>query len=185
MSLHSEPPKQLDRKFFYQARKFSFEANLLKLPNGSEGVYSCVRHPGGAMVIPVTQDGKLVLVRQYRFALSGRLLEFPAGTVEVGEDPALTVRREIEEETGYRGHRWTHLGDFPLCPGYSDEIIYTYLAQDLEKLEMPPAQDEDEDIEVVLMSPQDLESAILAGEPVDAKTMAGLILAKPHLHDLK
>ena len=181
MSLHSEPPEQLDPQFFYQARKFSFEANLLKLPNGSEGIYSCVRHPGGAMVIPLTQDGQLVLVKQYRFALSGRLLEFPAGTVEVDEDPALTVRREIEEETGYRAHQWQHLGDFPLCPGYSDEIIYTYLAQDLEKLETPPAQDDDEDIEVVLMSPQELEVTILAGEPVDAKTIAGLVLARKYL----
>ena len=184
MSLHSEKPQLLQSEFFYRSRKFSFEANRLKLPNGAEGVYSCVRHPGGAMVIPLTDDGRLVLVRQYRFVLNGRLLEFPAGTVEIGEEPALTVRREIEEETGYRAHQWDHLGDFPLAPGYSDEVIYTYLARDLEKLETPPAQDEDEDIEVVLMTPTELEAAILAGEPVDAKTIAGFVLAKKVFEEL-
>ena len=137
------------------------------------------------MVIPITDDGKLVLVRQYRFVLNGRLLEFPAGTVEVEEGPEATVKREIEEETGYRAHRWEHLGDFPLAPGYSDEIIYTYLAQDLEKLKDPPAQDEDEDIEVVLMTPEELEAAIMAGEPVDAKTIAGFVLAKRYFEQLK
>ena len=181
MTLQSEPPKTLDQKFFYKARKFSFEANLLQLPNGSEGVYSCVRHPGGAMIVPITDEGKLVLVKQYRFVLAGRLRDFPAGTVEVGEDPALTVRRELEEETGYRGHQWEHLGNFPLAPGYSDEIIYAYLARNLEKLETPPAQDEDEDIEVILMTPAELEAAILAGEPVDGKTIAGLVLANKYL----
>ncbi|MEM9135824.1 MAG: NUDIX hydrolase [Cyanobacteria bacterium P01_F01_bin.42] len=180
MSLNSERPQLIKTKFFYDARKFSFEASQMKLPNGAEGVYACVRHPGGAMVIPMTADGKLVLVRQYRFVLNGRLLEFPAGTVEVDEGPERTVKREIEEETGYRAHQWQHLGNFPLAPGYSDEIIYTYLARDLEKLDTPPAQDEDEDIEVVLMTPGELESAILAGEPIDAKTIAGFILARKY-----
>ncbi|MCM1982431.1 NUDIX hydrolase [Lyngbya confervoides] len=181
MSIYGEPPELLEQAFYYRARKFSFEANRLRLPNQSEGLWACVRHPGGAMVVPITASGELVLVKQYRFALAGRILEFPAGTLEVGEDPAVTVQRELEEETGYRGHRWTPLGTFPLAPGYSDELIYAYLATDLEPLDHPPAQDEDEDIEVVLMSPQALEQAILAGEPLDAKTMAGFTLARPYL----
>jgi ADP-ribose pyrophosphatase len=101
--------------------------------------------------------------------------------VEPGEDPAETIRREIEEETGYRAHEWRSLGKFFLAPGYSDEVIYAYLAQGLEKLEVPPKQDEDEDIEVVLMSPQELEAAILGGEAVDAKTIASFMLARPFL----
>ena len=129
----------------------------------------------------MTSDGKLVLVRQYRFAVEGRTLEFPAGTIDDHEDPADTVKREIEEETGYRAHKWQKLGQFILAPGYSDEIIYAFLAQDLEKLETPPAQDEDEDIEIVLMTPQELEQAILEGEPVDSKSISSLLLAKPFL----
>ncbi|BAI92453.1 MULTISPECIES: NUDIX hydrolase [Oscillatoriales] len=177
----SEPPEILDQQLFYRGRKFNFDVHRLRLPNGAIGQWECVRHPGGALVIPVTPEGKLVLVRQYRFAVEGRTLEFPAGTVEANEDPAETVRREIEEETGYRASKWRKLGQFILAPGYSDEIIYAFLAEDLEKLETPPPQDEDEDIDTVLMTPQELEEAILQGEPVDAKSMASFMLAKPFL----
>ncbi|NEO30156.1 MAG: NUDIX hydrolase [Symploca sp. SIO3C6] len=176
-----EPPQRLKQRLFYQGRRFSFEVNTLRLPNKSEGDWECVRHPGGALAIPVTPEGQLVLTRQYRFALQGRILEFPAGTVESHETPEETIKREIEEETGYRAHKWQKLGEFPLAPGYSDEFIYAFLAQDLEKLENPPQQDADEDIETVLMTPQELEEAILAGEPVDAKSICSLFLARQFL----
>lgn len=181
MSLPDEPPQFLAPKLFYHSRKFGFEVNQLRLPNGAVGEWACIRHPGGALAVPVTADGQLVLVRQYRFALQGRLLEFPAGTLEPDEEPAVTIAREIAEETGYIAHRWQRLGEFVLAPGYSDEIIYAFLAQDLEKLDQPPAQDEDEDIETVLMTPQQLEAAILAGEPVDAKSICSFFLARPFL----
>ncbi|MBW4574388.1 MAG: NUDIX hydrolase [Aphanothece sp. CMT-3BRIN-NPC111] len=182
MPLGYEPPQLLKRRLFYQGRKFSFDVNRLRLPNGAEGDWECIRHPGGALAVPVTPEGKLVLLRQYRFATQGRLLEFPAGTLEPGEDPAKTIEREIEEETGYRAHKWQKLGEFFLAPGYSDEIIYAFLAQDLERLKTPPAQDDDEDMEIVLMTPHELEQAILAGEPVDAKSISSFFLAKPFLN---
>ncbi|NEO40390.1 MAG: NUDIX hydrolase [Moorea sp. SIOASIH] len=178
-----EPPELLKKHLFFQGRRFSFEVNNLRLPNQSEGQWECIRHPGGSLAVPVTPDGKLVLVRQYRFAVSGRLLEFPAGTVESHENPAETIKREIEEETGYRAHSWKSLGKFPLAPGYSDEYIYAFLAQDLEKLEAPPKQDDDEDIEVVLMTPKELEQAILEGEPVDAKSISSFFMARPFLNE--
>lgn len=178
-----EPPQLLKKHLFFQGRRFSFEVNSLRLPNQSEGQWECIRHPGGSLAVPVTPDGKLVLVRQYRFAVSGRLLEFPAGTVESHENPAETIKREIEEETGYRAHSWKYLGKFPLAPGYSDEYIYAFLAEDLDKLEAPPKQDDDEDIEVVLMTPKELEQAILDGEPVDAKSISSFFMARPFLND--
>ncbi len=182
MASGQEPPQLLKQRLFYQGRKFNFEVNSLRLPNKSEGDWECIRHPGGALAVPVTPDGKLVLLRQYRFAIQGRLLEFPAGTLEVHEDPAETIKREIEEETGYRAHKWQKLGEFALAPGYSDEFIYAFLAQDLEKLAEPPSQDADEDMETVLMTPQELEAAILAGEPVDAKSISSFFLARPFLN---
>ncbi|HIK32757.1 MAG TPA: NUDIX hydrolase [Oscillatoriales cyanobacterium M59_W2019_021] len=181
MSPGQEPPQILKQRLFYQGRKFSFDVNRLRLPNGAEGNWECIRHPGGALAVPITPEGKLVLVRQYRFAVQGRILEFPAGTVEPHEDPAETVKREIEEETGYRAHRWQKLGQFFLAPGYSDEVIYVFLARDLEKLETPQNLDEDEDIETVLMTPQELEAAIVNGEPVDAKSISSLVLVRPFL----
>ncbi|MEO1179668.1 MAG: NUDIX hydrolase [Cyanobacteria bacterium J06636_28] len=177
-----EPPQLLKKYLFYAGRKFDFEVNRLRLPNKVEGQWECIRHPGGAMAIPVTPDGKLVLVRQYRFAVKGRLLEFPAGTIEVGEDAFTTIQREIEEETGYSAKEWKNLGKFPLAPGYSDEYIFAFLASALEHLETPPEQDDDEDIAVVLMTPEDFEKAVIDGDGVDAKSIAGYFLAKPFLN---
>lgn len=181
MSESYEPPQLLKQNLLYRGRKFNFEVNRLRLPNRAEGDWECIRHPGGSLAVPVTSEGKLVLVRQYRFSVQRRLLEFPAGTVEIGEDPEKTIRREIEEETGYSAQTWKPLGRFPIAPGYSDEYIYAFLAQDLEKLEHPPEQDIDEDIEVVLMTPQELEKAILTGDAVDGKSISSFFLARSFL----
>lgn len=177
----NEPPELIKQHLLFKGRKFNFEVNSLRLPNKSEGEWECIRHPGGALVIPVTADGKLVLTRQYRFAVEGRLLEFPAGTVEIDETPDQTIRREIEEEVGYRGNTWRSLGSFPLAPGYSDEFIYAFLATDLEAIENPPEGDEDEDIEVVHMTPDAFEQAVYQCEGVDAKSIASYFMAKPYL----
>jgi ADP-ribose pyrophosphatase len=181
MPLGRELPQLLRQRLFYKGRKFDFEVSRLRLPNSVEGEWECIRHPGGALAVPVTSEGKLILVRQYRFAIQGRLLEFPAGTIEPGENPLTTVQREIEEETGYHAGKWQKLGDFFLAPGYSDEIIYAFLARDLEKLETPPPQDRDEDIETVFLTPQELERAIQEGEQVDAKSISSFFLARPYL----
>ena len=175
---NNQPAELLQQRLFYKGRKFDFEVSRLRLPKGVEGDWECIRHPGGALAVPITNEGKLVLVRQYRFTIAGWLLEFPAGTLELNEAPAETIQRELEEETGYRANQWRSLGKFALAPGYSDEYIYAFLAQDLEKLENPPIQDEDEDIEVVLMSFSELEAAILAGESIDAKSITSFWLAK-------
>ncbi|NJR48974.1 MAG: NUDIX hydrolase [Leptolyngbyaceae cyanobacterium CSU_1_3] len=181
MPLGSEPPQLLKQRLAFKGRKFNFEVNRLRLPNKAEGDWECIRHPGGALAVPVTPDGKLVLTRQYRFTVQGRLLEFPAGTVEPGEDPADTIEREIQEEIGYRSDQWKKLGEFFLAPGYSDEIIYAFLATDLQLLENPPERDEDEDIETVLMTLEEVEKAIYEGLLLDAKSIASFMLARQFL----
>ncbi len=178
MSITNESPTYLQQRLFYRGRKFNFDVHSLRLPNGVEGEWECIRHPGGALAVPITSDGKLVLVKQYRFAVEGRVLEFPAGTLEPKEEPSVTIKREIQEETGYRANTWHSLGKFPLAPGYSDEYIYTFLARDLEKLEHPPQQDDDEDIEVVLMTFSEFEQATLAGELIDAKSITSFLMAR-------
>jgi ADP-ribose pyrophosphatase len=183
MPFGPEPPQLLRQRFLYKGKKFSFEANRLRLPNQAEGEWECVRHPGGAMAVPITPEGKFVLVRQYRFTAKGRLLEFPAGTLEPDEKPEETIQREIEEETGYRAHRWQKLGEFFVAPGYSDEIIHAFLAQQLELLENPPRQDDDEDLVTVLMSLEEVEKAIHVGDLTDAKSICGFYLARPFLQE--
>lgn len=181
MPIGNEPPQLLKQRLFIKGRKFDFEINSLRLPNKAEGEWECIRHPGGALAIPLTADGKLILVRQYRFAVQGRLLEFPAGTVEPDETPLATIQREIQEEVGYEAQTWRSLGNFPLAPGYSDEYIYAFLATDLAKIEPPPTGDADEDIEVVYLTPQEFEQAVMMGEGVDAKSIASYFLAKHYL----
>ena len=174
------PAKILQNRLSYQGRKFSFHVDRIQLPHGVIGEYSYIKHPGAGMAVPVTADGKFVLVKQYRFAIQRYLLEFPAGTLEVGENHDLTIQRELEEETGYRASQWQYLGGFYLCPGYSDEIIHAYLAQGIEKLENPPAQDEDEDIEVVFLSRDEIENLLRsqnAETSLDAKSITAFYLA--------
>jgi ADP-ribose pyrophosphatase len=175
MSQDRPPLETLSRRLDYRGRKFGFEVVRLRLPNGAEGEFETIRHPGGAMAVPVTDDGRFVLVHQYRFPLDDRLLEFPAGTLEPGEAPGGTIRRELEEETGYRAEHIAELGRFPLAPGYSDEYIHAFLAQGLAPLGRPPAQDADEDLETVLLDATELETAMREGR-VDAKSMAAYLL---------
>ncbi|MBD2072791.1 NUDIX hydrolase [Phormidium sp. FACHB-592] len=181
MPLGREPPQLLKQRLLYQGRKFSFESSRYRLPNQTQGEWECIRHPGGALAVPVTAEGTLILVKQYRFAIQGRLLEFPAGTVEPGETPEATIQREIEEETGYHVDRWQKLGEFFVAPGYSDESIHAYLAQDLTRLENPPSQDADEDLETVMMTIAQVEKAIQTGDITDAKTICSFVLARPFL----
>jgi len=174
------PSKILQNRLSYQGSKFSFHVDRIELPNSVIGEYSYIKHSGAGLAVPVTADGKFVLVKQYRFAIQRYLLEFPAGTLEVGEDHDVTIKREIEEETGYSASEWRYLGGFYICPGYSDEIIHAYLAQGLEKLEHPPAQDEDEEIEVVILSREEIEALLRsqsADTNLDAKSITAFHLA--------
>ncbi|CAN1212198.1 NUDIX hydrolase [Tumidithrix helvetica PCC 7403] len=178
------PSQLLDNRLQHNGKKFSYRVDKILLPNGVTGEYAYIKHPGAGLAVPVTADGKFILVRQYRFAIQRYLLEFPAGTLEVNEAPDITIHRELEEETGYRAHRWQKLGTFFICPGYSDEVIHAYLAQDLEKLENPPAQDDDEEIEVVQYDRDELEDLIHSGSEstsLDAKSITAFYLALKHL----
>ena len=161
------------------ARKIRFERNRIKLPMGVEGTFGIIRHPGASLAVPITDDGQVVLLRQYRFAVQARLLEFPAGTLEEGEDPLDSMKRELGEEAGYSAARWDALGPMLPCPGYSDEVIHCFLARELTPLENPPAGDDDEDLEVVQMSPAELDAALASGEEwLDGKSVTAWFRAK-------
>ena len=177
-----EPPQLLRRKLFYQGRKFAFEVNRYRLPNKVEGELECIRHPGGALVVPMTDSGEFVVLRQYRFTVQRRILEFPAGTIEQGEDPSETAEREVQEETGFAAKEIKKIGEILLAPGYSDEVIHIFVATGLTKLDLPPAQDEDEDIEVLLMSPPEIEAAIAQGNLSDAKSISAYLMVQSFLN---
>ena len=164
------------------SKKFSFEINRIKLPNGHEGEYGSIKHPGAALAVPITKDNKVILLRQYRFAVSRYLLEFPAGTLEIGETPINSIKREIKEETGYKADQWDEIGILVPAPGYADEEIHLFLARDLSELNSAPKGDLDEDIEVLIMSPEKLDNLISSGnEILDAKTVTAWFRAKQFL----
>ena len=174
-----EPYELLETVETLQARKIRFERNRIKLPMGLDATFGIIRHPGASLAVPFTDDGQVVLLRQYRFAVQARLLEFPAGTLEDGEDPLESMQRELGEEAGYSAARWDPLGPMLPCPGYSDEVIHCFLARELTPLENPPAGDDDVDLEVVLMSPEALDTALASGnEWLDGKSVTAWFRAK-------
>tara|TARA_Y100001933_G_scaffold144143_1_gene142822 strand:+ start:72 stop:632 length:561 start_codon:yes stop_codon:yes gene_type:complete len=165
-----------------KSKKFSFQINRIILPNGHEGDYGSIIHPGAALAVPITKEGNIVILRQYRFAVSRYLLEFPAGTLEKGETPLNSIKREIKEETGYKAETWDKLGVLVPAPGYADEEIHLFLARDLSKLEKIPSGDLDEDIEVLILSPFELDNLIASGDEIlDAKTITAWFRTKQFL----
>ena len=177
-----EPPRHLDTVASLDARKIRFELNRYALPNGLEATFGVIRHPGASLAVPVLEDGRVVILRQYRFAVASRLLEFPAGTLDPGEDPLSTMERELQEETGYAASQWASLGALVPGPGSSDEVIHLFLARGLTALDQPPAGDDDEDLEVLLLEPAQLEAAIASGdEALDGKSVTAWFRARQHL----
>jgi ADP-ribose pyrophosphatase len=174
-----EPSRHLETTASLDARKIRFEINRIALPMGVEGSFGIIRHPGASLAVPVLDDGRVVLLRQYRFAVAARILEFPAGTLDDGEDPLSTMRRELQEEAGYSAERWDPLGVMLPCPGYSDERIHLFLARGLRRLEQPPAGDDDEDLEVLLLAPDALDAALASGdEYLDGKSLTAWFRAR-------
>ncbi|MEO1002308.1 MAG: NUDIX hydrolase [Cyanobacteria bacterium J06638_7] len=177
-----EPSRHLETTAALEARKVRFELNRVELPMGVEGHFGVIRHPGASLAVPLLADGRVLILRQYRFAVAARLLEFPAGTLDPGETPLSTMRRELQEEAGYSAERWDPLGTMLPCPGYSDEVIHLFLARELQRLDQPPAGDDDEDLEVLLLTPQQLDAALASGdEYLDGKSVTAWLRAKQEL----
>ena len=178
-----EPSQLLENVDGLESRKIRFECNRIRLPMGVEGTFGIIRHPGASLAVPIRDDGRVVLLRQYRFAVQARLLEFPAGTLEEGEDPLESMQRELGEEAGYSASQWDPLSPMLPCPGYSDEVIHCYLARQLTRLDNPPAGDDDEDLEVITMLPSELDACLASGnEWLDGKSVTAWYRAKQLLN---
>ncbi|WP_218079819.1 NUDIX hydrolase [Anthocerotibacter panamensis] len=175
------PSAIISDRLRFQGLKFTFLSQELRFPNGAQGERQFILHPGGAVIVPITATGTFVCIRQYRFAIADYLFEFPAGTLEPGEEPFQTVLRELQEETGFTAHRWDDLGHFHLAPGYSDEMLYIFLARDLEALLDPPPGDDDEDLEVIELSAEELTERMATTADFDAKTIACFFRAQQFL----
>src|SRR5207253_4243761 len=127
--------------------------DTVRLPDGSLATREFVLHPGAVMMIPLLDDGRIVLERQYRYPVRQVLIEFPAGKIDRGEDLLACAQRELLEETGYTASEWAYAGKLAHCVGYSDEMIHIYFARGLTA---GAAQlDHGEFVETITASPQD------------------------------
>ena len=159
----------------YDGRIVKLDVERVDLPNGNAVTLELIRHPGAAAVIPVDDDGRAVLVRQYRHATGGYLLEVPAGTLDPGESPEACARREVEEETGFRAERLEPLGWIWTTPGFTDERIWLYLATGLMATAAAPESDEVITVERLPLAEAARRAA--SGEITDAKSVCALLRA--------
>ena len=142
------------------------------LPDGSAATREFVQHPGAVAVIPVLDDGRVVLVRQYRYPLAKILLEWPAGKLEAGEDQLVCAQRELQEETGFVAREWAYAGEIHNAAAYSSESIWLWFARGLQA--GPARPDAGEFVETLSMNLIDLEVLEASGDLPDVKTLIGL-----------
>ncbi len=161
-------------KLIHKSRNFDFVHITEKLPNGNTASIDMVRHPGAAVIVPFLDKSKIVLIWQYRQALQGYIYEFPAGTLEKGEDPKQCAYRELIEETGYKASKMTFLGDVIPVPGYSSEVLKIYSASGLKAV---GAKTEDSEvIETKVFSKTQVKVMFRSGKITDGKTIAALAM---------
>jgi ADP-ribose pyrophosphatase len=144
----------------------------VRLPDGSLATREYIRHHGAVAVIPVLDDGRVVLVRQYRYPVRKVLLEFPAGRLEAGEEQLACAQRELREETGYVAAEWAYGGEIHNAPAYSDESIWIWFARGL--VAGQKQLDEGEFVETLILDAAALDACAARGELPDVKTQIGL-----------
>jgi ADP-ribose pyrophosphatase len=147
--------------------------DTIQLPSGRNAIREVVHHPGGAVAVPVLGDGKLLLIRQFRYPLRKFILELPAGKLDSGQSPLETVKRELEEETGYRAEIMKYEFSFHTSPGFCDEIIHLFLASGLTHVAQ--RLEEGEHITVESYTLDECLQMIRTGEIADAKTILGIL----------
>lgn len=175
--------KTLESKRIYDGRIVNLRVDTVELPDGRHATREVVEHKGAVAVVPLLDANRVVMVRQYRQPAGQVLVEIPAGTIDPGESPEACAKRELIEETGYAAGRMTKLFATYLAPGYSEEMLHTFLAQDLTPKHADC--DEDEFLEVLTVSLDDAVEMIGSGEIKDAKTVCGILMAKKIVSSVK
>jgi ADP-ribose pyrophosphatase len=165
--------QQLTSKQVYQGRFLDVREDQVRLPDGGQASREYMVHPGAVMIVPLLDDGRLVLERQYRYPLQRSVIEFPAGKLEPGEPTLPCAVRELFEETGYTAREWALAGELHNAIAYSTERIEIWFARGLTAGERQ--LDAGEFLDVFTASQDELEAWVLAGKVSDAKTLIGLL----------
>jgi ADP-ribose pyrophosphatase len=169
----SDLPRVLSTTTVYEGRLFDISLTELEMPGGAIAQRETIQHPGAVGMIAVTDNGRLLLVTQYRHATGRRLLEIPAGTLEPGEEPSATAVRELQEEVGMIPGRLESLGGVFVAPGYTSEYIHLFVCTELTPQSLEG--DEDEDIEVERLALDEALRAIEDGTICDAKSVVAIL----------
>lgn len=159
----------------FEGKIINLRRDEVTLPNGKTGTREVVEHPGAVAIVPITNEGQVILVRQYRHPVLQDLLEVPAGKLDPDEKPEACALRELAEETGFTAKKLRKLTAMYTTPGFSDEVIHVYLAEDLVKSDKQP--DEDEFINTEIYTLEQVRAMIISGEICDAKSLVALCLA--------
>lgn len=167
--------KTLEREILFSGRIIKLRRDRVALPGGGESTREIVEHPGAVVIVPVTGQGEVILVKQYRKAVEEVTLELPAGTLEPGEDPEACARRELEEETGFLADEWRQVTRFYSSPGFCTERLYLFLAAGLREGEQKTDFDERITLQRVPLS--QAEDMARQGEITDAKSILGILTA--------
>jgi ADP-ribose pyrophosphatase len=171
--------KTLSTESIFQGRIFNLLQDLVRLPDGKQVRMDIVEHGGAVTLLPLDDQGFIWFVRQYRHASKQELLELPAGTLDEDEAPEVCAHREIREEIGMSAQHLQKIGEFYLAPGYSTEFMIVFLATGLSP--DPLQADADEFISVEKIHLDQVFQRAETGEICDAKSLAALLLARPHL----
>ncbi|OIR61258.1 ADP-ribose pyrophosphatase [Bacillus sp. FMQ74] len=162
--------KTIAKEQIFSGKVIDLYVEDVELPNGKTSKREIVKHPGAVAVLAVTDEGKIILVKQFRKPLERTIVEIPAGKLEKGEEPEYTALRELEEETGYTAKKLTKITAFYTSPGFADEIVHVFLAEELSVLEEKRELDEDEFVEVMEVTLEDALKLVESREVYDAKT---------------
>jgi len=167
----------LKSEVVFSGKVFNTKVDQIEYTSGNRSVREVAEHPGGAVVVPVTDDGKIIMVTQHRFPVNKVLLELPAGKLGKNENPLHCAARELEEETGYKSDNVIEIGSIYTTPGYSTERLWIYLAKDLKQGNHNREEGEF-GMEVFKFTLKEIEDKIYNGKIVDGKTICGIYLAK-------
>jgi ADP-ribose pyrophosphatase len=170
--------KTISTERIYEGAILNLRKDKVFIHSGGVSYREIVEHNGGAVAVAITNDGKVVLVRQFRKALERAVLELPAGKIEKGEEPLETIIRELKEETGYTAGNIKFLTAFNPSVGYTNETLYIYIATDLIPGETN--FDENEAMDILEVDFEEVHNMVVRGEISDGKTMLGILLAKNH-----
>ena len=165
--------RKISSEVIFKGKVLDLRRDVVELPNRKKATREWINHPGAVVIIPILPSNKIGLIRQYRYAPKNEFIELPAGKLDENEDPMLCAKRELEEEIGYKPNKLTYLTKIFPAIGFANEVMFVFLAEELEKTQS--RLDEDEFIELLPTSVENAVSMVWEGKITTVKTIIGIL----------